>query len=61
MAKGGLDKWFKEKWVDISRKEKRWRSSTLWKKIGKKVEGWIPKMRSCFKGFKDDSIPEKAQ
>lgn len=43
MAKGGLDKWFKEKWVDISRKKKGGGHPPCGRKSAKKSKGGYPK------------------
>ena len=43
MAKGGLDKWFKEKWVDISRKRKGGGHPPCGRKSAKKSKSGYPK------------------
>lgn len=43
MAKGGLDKWFKEKWVDISRKKKGGGHPPCGRKSAKKSKDGYPK------------------
>ena len=43
MAKGGLDKWFKEKWVDISRKKKGGGHPPCGRKSAKKSKRGYPK------------------
>ena len=57
MAKNGLDKWFKQKWVDIGSKKKGG-GHKMWKKICEWIKKKVSKMRACCKSSKDDRRSE---
>ena len=57
MAKNGLDKWFKQKWVDIGSKKKVEAINHVEENL-RVDQKKVSKVRACCKSSKDDRLSE---